>query len=265
MDDLVARDRCGTVAAECRERGALAGTDATGDRDSDRAAHVSRRSVLRRKRPDGLFGELLGDGLFDHGLLEQLLRNASATTASSASSTATASASIASSASSTAISSASIASAASSAAASLSPAASASSASAASSSATASATTASVASSPASSSAISASSASSIATSSVATASATARPHRRRAQRGVVDLVAPAADVVAVEAGNASSDSRRFGVRWTDSAPSARGSGSAPSSTRLSESDRRRRSPSTSRIRTLTGSPCETTSRGFST
>src|SRR5439155_25823533 len=36
-------------------------------------------------------------------------------------------------------------------------------------------------------------------------------------------------------------------------------------STRLSESERRRRSASTSRISTLTLSPCETTSRGFST
>ena len=38
-----------------------------------------------------------------------------------------------------------------------------------------------------------------------------------------------------------------------------------PSSTRFSESERRRRSASISRISTLTGSPCETTSRGFST
>jgi hypothetical protein len=65
--------------------------------------------------------------------------------------------------------------------------------------------------------------------------------------------------------GKASSESFRSGVVWTDSAPSARGTGTASSSTRLSESESRRRSPSISRIRTLTGSPCETTSRGFST
>src|SRR6266487_4537407 len=38
-----------------------------------------------------------------------------------------------------------------------------------------------------------------------------------------------------------------------------------PPSTRLSESERRRRSPSTSMILAFTSSPCETTSRGFST
>src|SRR4249919_3386829 len=65
------------------------------------------------------------------------------------------------------------------------------------------------------------------------------------------------ADVV----GNASSESLRSGMVWTDSAPSARGTGWSPSSTRLSESERRLRSPSISRIRTLTASPCETTSR----
>ena len=66
-------------------------------------------------------------------------------------------------------------------------------------------------------------------------------------------------------AGKTSSERLRFGVRCTDSPPSARGSGSTPSSTRFSESDRRRRSASTSRMSTLTASPCETTSRGFST
>src|SRR5262245_34659789 len=44
--------------------------------------------------------------------------------------------------------------------------------------------------------------------------------------------------------GNASSERIRSGVSWTDSAPSARGTGCSPSSTRFSDSDSLRRSPS---------------------
>ncbi len=56
-----------------------------------------------------------------------------------------------------------------------------------------------------------------------------------------------------------------FGRSCTDSPPSARGCTGSVSSTRLSESDRRRRSASTSMIFAFTGLPWETTSRGFST
>ena len=93
----------------------------------------------------------------------------------------------------------------------------------------------------------SASAASAASTASVASSSAPPRPRRRP------------------PVGNASSESFRSGVECTDAAPSARGTGTAPSSTRFSESESRRRSPSISRMRTFTGSPCETTSRGFST
>src|SRR5207302_3390646 len=59
-----------------------------------------------------------------------------------------------------------------------------------------------------------------------------------------------------------SSERSRFGVPVIGSSASG---GRWPFSTRLSESESRRRSASTSRISTGTTSPCETTSRGFST
>src|SRR5437763_5196045 len=63
--------------------------------------------------------------------------------------------------------------------------------------------------------------------------------------------------------GNTSSERSRSGVPSIGSASSARAT-TPPPSTRLSERDNRRRSPSTSMIFALTSSPCETTSRGFS-
>ena len=61
------------------------------------------------------------------------------------------------------------------------------------------------------------------------------------------------------------SERSRFGVRCTDSPPSARGWTGSSGSTRFSDSESRRRSPSISMILTLTAWPCATTSRGFST